>query len=202
MPELLLDAAGRRRSPATLPSSTPAGRPRNNGLRYPADPPSVEEIVTVMRRASDGVHARRLRGLIVVVRRALASRSARRSRSPRSTSIRAADLCWCGAARAVAGATWGWTTGRGSSSNHGSRPRRAAGRTAVLASSTVRPADGRGQTAPPARKCGGCWPRSMRCRSAVPPPGRRSRCRSRGRRSCRCATRILRRPSWFSRTGP
>src|SRR3712207_7592531 len=70
MSELLLDAAGRRRSPATLPAF-PAGRPpRNKGMRYPADPPTIAEIVTVMRRAGDGVHGRRLRGLIVVLWRA------------------------------------------------------------------------------------------------------------------------------------
>jgi hypothetical protein len=31
-----------------------AGRaPRNNGLRYPPDPPQVEEIIAVMRTAGD-----------------------------------------------------------------------------------------------------------------------------------------------------
>jgi site-specific recombinase XerD len=44
--------------------------PRNKGLRYPADPPTVEEIVAVKRIAGDGVHGRRLRGLIVVLWRA------------------------------------------------------------------------------------------------------------------------------------
>src|SRR3712207_1391333 len=44
--------------------------PPNKGVRYPADPPTVEEIVAVMRAAGDGVHGRRLRGLIVVLRRA------------------------------------------------------------------------------------------------------------------------------------
>jgi site-specific recombinase XerD len=39
-------------------------------MRYPADPPTIEEIVTVMRRAGDGIHGRRLRGLIVVLWRA------------------------------------------------------------------------------------------------------------------------------------
>jgi integrase len=42
---VLLDAAGRRRSPSTIPATTPAARPRNKGMRYPADPPTVEEIV-------------------------------------------------------------------------------------------------------------------------------------------------------------
>ena len=69
MSELLLDAAGRRRSPATLPEFR-AGRPPRKGMRYPADPPSIEEIVTVMRGAADRVHGRRLRGLIVVLWRA------------------------------------------------------------------------------------------------------------------------------------
>ena len=70
MSELLLDAAGRRRSPATLPEFHAGRPPRNKGTRYPADPPTIEEIVTVMRHAGDGVHGRRLRGLIVVLSRA------------------------------------------------------------------------------------------------------------------------------------
>jgi site-specific recombinase XerD len=44
--------------------------PRNKGLRYPPDPPSVEEIISVMRAAGDGIDAVRLRGLIVVLWRA------------------------------------------------------------------------------------------------------------------------------------
>src|SRR5215207_4358567 len=51
MSEPLLDAAGRRRSPATLPQFHAGRPPRNKGMRYPADPPTIEEIVTVMRRA-------------------------------------------------------------------------------------------------------------------------------------------------------
>jgi integrase len=70
MSELLLDAAGRRRSPARLPHFHAGGPPRNKGIRYPADPPTVEEIIDVMRAAGDGVHGRRLRGLIVVLWRA------------------------------------------------------------------------------------------------------------------------------------
>ena len=70
MSELLLDAAGRRRSPATLPEFHAGHPPRNKGMRYPADPPTIEEIVTVMRQAGDGLYGRRLRGLIVVLWRA------------------------------------------------------------------------------------------------------------------------------------
>jgi integrase len=70
MTQPLLDAAGRRRSSATMPGFH-AGRPsRNKGLRYPADPPTIEEIVAVMRHAGDGRHGRRLRALIVVLWRA------------------------------------------------------------------------------------------------------------------------------------
>ncbi len=70
MSELLLDAAGRRRSPATLPEFHAGRPPRNKGMRYPADPPTIEEIVAVMRWAGDSVHGHRLRGLIVVLWRA------------------------------------------------------------------------------------------------------------------------------------
>src|SRR5204862_5119319 len=51
MSELLLDAAGRRRSPATLPQFHAGRAPRNKGMRYPADPPTIEEIIAVMRGA-------------------------------------------------------------------------------------------------------------------------------------------------------
>ena len=70
MSEMLLDRAGRRRSPATMPGFHAGRPPRNKGLRYPADPPKVEEIVAVMRMAGDDAHGRRLRGLIVVLWRA------------------------------------------------------------------------------------------------------------------------------------
>jgi hypothetical protein len=70
MSELLLDRAGRRRSPATMPGFHAGHTPRNKGLRYPADPPKVEEIIGVIRTAGDGPHGRRLRGLIVIMWRA------------------------------------------------------------------------------------------------------------------------------------
>jgi len=70
MPEVLLDAAGRRRSPATMPGFHAGRPPRNKGQRYHADPPTIEELVAVMRQVGDGLHGRRLRGLIVVMWRA------------------------------------------------------------------------------------------------------------------------------------
>jgi integrase len=45
-----------------------AGRPpRNKELRYPADPPTVQEIIAVMREAGTDRHGARLRALIVVL---------------------------------------------------------------------------------------------------------------------------------------
>jgi hypothetical protein len=61
------DAAGRRRSPVATPGY-PAGRePRNKGRTYPADPPSVDEIVAVMSQAAEDRHGLRARALIVVL---------------------------------------------------------------------------------------------------------------------------------------
>jgi site-specific recombinase XerD len=66
----VLDAAGRRRSPATMPGYHAGRPPTNKGRTYPADPPTVEEIVSVMRMAGDEPHGRRLRAMIVVLWRA------------------------------------------------------------------------------------------------------------------------------------
>jgi site-specific recombinase XerD len=63
----VLDAAGRRRSPATMPGFRTGIAPRNKGQRYPADPPTVDEIVAVMRQAGDDHHGHRLNALIVVL---------------------------------------------------------------------------------------------------------------------------------------
>ena len=62
-----LDAAGRRRSPATLPGYHAGRPPRNKGMRYPADPPTIDEIVAVMRHTSDDRHGWRGRAMIVVL---------------------------------------------------------------------------------------------------------------------------------------
>jgi site-specific recombinase XerD len=66
----LIDAAGRRRSPVTLPGYLAGRSPHNKNMRYPADPPRVEEIIAVMRQAGEGRHGLRIRGLIVVLWRA------------------------------------------------------------------------------------------------------------------------------------
>jgi site-specific recombinase XerD len=108
----VLDAAGRRRSLATMPGFHAGRPPRNKGLRYPADPPTVEEIVAVMRIAADGVHGRRLRGLIVVLWRAglrideaLALREADLDRRRGSLLVRRGKG---GRRREVGMDDWGW----------------------------------------------------------------------------------------------
>jgi integrase len=63
----VLDAAGRRRSPATMPGYHAGRSPRKTGLSYPADQPTVEEIVAVMRHAGDDRDGARLRALIAVL---------------------------------------------------------------------------------------------------------------------------------------
>jgi site-specific recombinase XerD len=65
-----VDVAGRRRSPATFSEFHRGRAPRNKGMRYPADPPRVEEIVAVMRQAGDGLAGDRMCALIVVLWRA------------------------------------------------------------------------------------------------------------------------------------
>jgi site-specific recombinase XerD len=64
---VVLDSAGRRRSPATMPGYHAGRPPRNKGIRYPADPPTVEEIVAVMRLTGDDHHGWRLRAMIVAL---------------------------------------------------------------------------------------------------------------------------------------
>jgi integrase len=66
----LLDYAGRRRSRATVSGFHQGGPPRNQGLRYPPDPPTVEEIIAVVRAVGDRPDGPRLRGVVVVLWRA------------------------------------------------------------------------------------------------------------------------------------
>ncbi len=66
----LLDCTGRPRSPATLSSFHQGRVPRNRGLRYPPDPPTVEEIIAVMHAAGERPNGLRLRSIIVVLWRA------------------------------------------------------------------------------------------------------------------------------------
>jgi site-specific recombinase XerD len=67
MQSVLYDAAGHRRSPATMPGFHEGRAPGNKGRRYPADPPTVEEIIAVMREAGGSAEGIRLRALIVIL---------------------------------------------------------------------------------------------------------------------------------------
>jgi hypothetical protein len=113
----LLNAAGRRRSPVTLPGYLAGRPPRNKGLRYPPDPPTVEEIVAVMREAGDGIHGARLRALIVLLWRA-------GRRIQEALTLTEHDLepgpCSSATARAAAVARSAWTRGAGTTSALGS----------------------------------------------------------------------------------
>ena len=125
----VLDAAGRRRSPATMPGYNAGRPPRNKGRLYPADPPTVEEIVAVMREASDDRHGYRLRALIVVLWRGglrVAEALALGERDPRRGSLLVSNGKG-GRRREIGMDAWA-----GSSCGPGRRPRRAPGWATVL----------------------------------------------------------------------
>ena len=151
MSELLLDAA-RRRSPATLPEFHAGRPPRNKGMRCPADPPTIEEIVTVMRRAGD---ARARAPAARPDRRALARRPAhprgaraRRGRpgpAPRFTAV---------AARQGRPAPRGRDGRLGLGATRALAPGPGSCRSVrCSASSTAPRAGGRGRPPPRARSC-------------------------------------------------
>jgi site-specific recombinase XerD len=66
----LVDVTGRQRSPAAMPGHCAGLAPPNKGQLYPADPPTVEEIILVMRQAGPSRYADRTRGLIAILWRA------------------------------------------------------------------------------------------------------------------------------------
>jgi integrase len=109
----VLDKAGRARSPATMPGFAGGRSPRNKGLRFPADPPTVEEIVAVMRCAGDSRHGLRTRALIVVLWRAGLRISEALSLSESELDPARGSIL-IRRAREDGGERWGWTRGRGS----------------------------------------------------------------------------------------
>jgi integrase len=113
-----LDAAGRRRSPARMPGYHGGRPPRNKGIRYPADPPIVDEIVAVMRHTGEHRHGWRLRAIIVVLWRG-GLRIHEALALAEQTLTRGAGRCWCVPAGAAGAARWGWTSGAGRSCVHG-----------------------------------------------------------------------------------
>jgi hypothetical protein len=77
-----------RRSVATLPGHHCGRAPRNKGMRYPADPPTVEEIILVMRHAGDRARAAVARADRGHVARGLAyQRDARADRERREVGM-------------------------------------------------------------------------------------------------------------------
>jgi site-specific recombinase XerC len=120
MESVLLDAAGHRRSPATLPGYHRGRRPRNNGEEYPADPPTVEEIIAIMRAVGDRPDGHRLRALIVLLWRA-GLRISEALALQRAILTAAAAPCSSGAGKAASDARSGWTAGHGISWARGAR---------------------------------------------------------------------------------
>jgi hypothetical protein len=111
MESVLLDAAGHRRPPATMPGYHRGRPPRNKGEQYPPDPPTVEEIVAVMRTAGGDAHGERLRALIVLLWRADEDQRAARPRGERSRPVsrrRARPPRKGGKRREVGMDRWAW----------------------------------------------------------------------------------------------
>ena len=152
MPEVLLDAAGRPRSPATVPGYHAGRSPRNKGQRYPANPPrSARSSPSCDTPAATSTG--RGCGRSSSCSGAPGCASTKRSRSAKPTSTRGAARCSCAAARAAAAARSAWTTGPGSNCSPGS-PRASSSRSArCCASRPARPADVRGRRALPAPSC-------------------------------------------------
>jgi len=149
---MLVGVAGRRRSPATLPGLHQGRPPRDKGQHYPADPPTVEEIIAVMRAAGDDADGVRLRGLIVVLWRAgLRISEALALAESALDANRGAILVRHGKGgkrREVGMDRWAWEQlGRGSRCVPRSRSARCS------ASCAVRPADGRGRRLASAPDC-------------------------------------------------
>ena len=159
---------------ARLSCRTPAA---HKGMRYPADPPTIEEIVAVMRAAGDNAHGRRLRALIVVLWRADCEFT-RPSRSPSRTSTGTAVRSLSAGARAVGRRevgmhVWAWVQLEpGAAFGSSSQSDRCC------VSSTSRLAAGRGRRPLRERSCGELRPRlacnvcSLRISFAMRTPSR------------------------------
>jgi hypothetical protein len=120
MESVLLDAAGHRRSPATMPGYHRGRPPRNKGEQYPADPPTIEEIVEVMRTIGERPDGLRLRALIVLLWRA-GLRISEALALQESALTAGVALSLCATGRAASAVRSEWTAGPGTNSTHGSR---------------------------------------------------------------------------------
>jgi site-specific recombinase XerD len=128
----VLDSAGRRCSPATMPGYTTREGGRVTRASYPADPATVEEIVAAMRHAREDRRGWRLRALIVVLWRARLRVQEALALSERDLDARRGSLLvrqGNGGRRRDISA---WTTGAGTAAALARCPPRAPGRAAVL----------------------------------------------------------------------
>lgn len=108
----LLDARGYTRSLATLPAFHAGRPPRNRGRRYPADPPTIDELVRLLRGCAATPSGERLRALIVLLWRsglriseALALEERDLDRASGSITVRRGK----GGRRRIVGMDpWGW----------------------------------------------------------------------------------------------
>jgi hypothetical protein len=153
-----LNAAGRCRSPATLPGYLAGRPPRDKGLRYPADPPTVEKIVAAIRQAGGGAHVARLRALIVLAYRAAhpggADADRARPRAARRVGARAPRQ-----GRPAPRGRHG-PVGLGTAPPSAHAADGDAGRSAAVRDRRADPWAAPGQATPPARNCAASPPSS------------------------------------------
>jgi hypothetical protein len=138
MESVLLDLAGHRRSPATMPGCHRGRPPGNKGRALPGRPTDGRRDRRVMRSVGDRSDGRRLRALIVLLWRA-GLRISEALALQESDPDPAAARCSSGVGRAANAARPEWTAGHGSSLTHGSRSADSSLSERCCASSTVRP---------------------------------------------------------------
>jgi hypothetical protein len=149
----LLDRAGGRRSPATLPGFRCGCLPRNKARIYPADPPGVEEIIAVVRSAGNSAHGARVRALIVILWRAgLRINEALTLAETDLEPGRGSILVRHG--KAASAAKSEWTIGHGSRSNDGASIVCGCRSDRSSAHSTEPPAGDRGHRPVREQSCG------------------------------------------------
>jgi integrase len=152
MESVLLDAAGHRHSPATMPGYHRRRPPRNTGEEYPADPPTVEEIVAVMPAVGDRPDGHRLRALIVPLWRT-------GLRISEALALQESDLdhgrgaVLSGAGRAASVVRSRWTAGHGISSTRGLRSAASFRSARCCVSFTAPPPADAGKRRPRASSC-------------------------------------------------
>ncbi len=138
---------GGRHRPAVLTGgnagSFGGAAPPNKGLRFPADPPTVEEIIVVMREAGVGPYADRIRALIAILWRACGSAKTRGSSSPIWTGR--PGWCWFVPGRAGSKGWSEWTSGAGSTSLAGPSTASSSRSARCSASSRDQPAAAAGR---------------------------------------------------------